>query len=552
MSLALPGTAAPLEPIFRRMSWVSIRPNPIRKESDMARQTIRADIASLKDGQMRVIGEGDNKALLVRYQGQVNAFAATCPHYGAPLEEGLLCEGRIFCPWHKAAFDATDGHLCEPPALDGLARYPVEIDGDQAIVTLDAMPGTSPPAEADQDEGIFGIVGTGAVGVAAARALREYGYAGRIVMIGHEAGAPYDRPSLSKNIPAGDMKPDETEMASSFYQDNAIDFRRLDVEIVDVPNRRIAFRDGAALHCDVLLVATGSTPLRLDVPGANLGNILTLRSLDDARHLADAAKAGHRVVIVGSSFIGMEVAGGLIERGLAVDIVSPESVPFAKQFGPCIGGALLKRHRDKGVTFHGATKVERFEGDHDLRTVHLSDGTSLKADFALVAIGVEPATDMLRGVRRRDDGSVMVDQYLSLGNDVYAAGDIATFPDPRGGKPARIEHWRLAEQQGRAAAANMLGRKQPFISVPFFWTEQLGQRIDYAGYAPDWDEVVIHGDPETPDFIAYYLSKGRVLAASAANRDRQIIAFMRLLESGKLPSTERLRAEDIDLTALVH
>jgi NADPH-dependent 2,4-dienoyl-CoA reductase/sulfur reductase-like enzyme len=170
----------------------------------------------------------------------------------------------------------------------------------------------------------------------------------------------------------------------------------------------------------------------------------------------------------------------------------------------------------------------------------------------LVAIGVTPSAGMLRGGTRQRDGSVEVDAYLRIADEVYAAGDIAAFPDPRSGKRVRIEHWRLAEQLGRNAAMNMLGKKQKFTAVPFFWTEQCGQRIDYAGFAPAWDQVLVHGEPEKFDYIAYYIQDGKILAASACRRDRQIIAFMHLLETGRLPTPDKLRAEDIDLTRLLN
>ncbi|HTH95778.1 MAG TPA: FAD-dependent oxidoreductase, partial [Stellaceae bacterium] len=305
----------------------------------MAERTIRADVKGLADGEIRLASDGDDKVVLLRHGGELRAFSATCPHYGAPLEKGLVCGGRLVCPWHKASFDAADGSLVEPPALEGLARYPIRLDGDSAIVTLAPMPAKDSgwDGEADEDEGTFGIVGTGAAGLAAARALREFGFAGRIVMLGQEEGTPYDRPALSKEVPAGKLEPEEASLKSSFYQDNAIDFRRMEVEIIDVANRRIAFHNGAGLNCDALLIASGSQPKKPDLPGTHLGNVLVLRSQEDARHLADAAKEGHKVVIMGSSFIGLEVATGLAKRGLKVDVVSSDTVPLARPFGPEIG-----------------------------------------------------------------------------------------------------------------------------------------------------------------------------------------------------------------------
>jgi apoptosis-inducing factor 3 len=513
-----------------------------------------ARIDELQDGQMKEVAVGEKKVLLARVNSQFYAVGAECPHYGAPLAEGVLCGDRLVCPWHKSCFRVTDGALLEPPALDGLPRYPVRVaDGQVFVILPDPAPEPPKPPTvlSTSDDRRMVIIGAGAAGIAAAEALRFFGFEGRIEMIGYEGELPYDRPNLSKGYLSGKSKREELPLRSrAFYEEQRVDHIVRRVTQVDVDSRQIQLDDGPSLTYTALLLATGGVPRRLDVPGADLGNIFLLRSEDDASHILDASPAGARAVIIGGSFIGLEVASCFAARQIPVTVVAREETPFADQFGPEIGRRFQRLHEDNGVSFRLSSEVDRFEGSAVVREVVLRSGARLPAEIVVVGVGVRPNTDFIQGVPKHHDGGVIVDRYLRAVPDVYAAGDIAVFPEPRSQRPVRIEHWRVALQHGRVAAANMAGRAQPYEGVPYFWTEQQGSAFDYLGYAKNWDDIILQGDTTKPEFLAFYVENDRVAAAAGSGRDRDMAALHELMRLNRVPAPEQIR-RGVDLLELL-
>ena len=503
---------------------------------------VRIAMADIPLGGMAQAGTDEGKVLFVRDAEGVRAFQATCPHYGAPLAKGMICGDTLYCPWHKAAFAIRDGTLREPPALNDLKRFPVRIEGSDAVASLQAIERT-PPARAVADRHVV-IVGTGAAAVAAATTLRRDGFAGRLTMvgremIGREAAQPYDRPKLSKNFLAKKTPPSAMQLEPDFYRD-------LDVEPVagaatriDPATRSVTLADGRSITGDALLIATGSRATRPSFPGDDLGRVFTLRSLDDAVAISDAAEGAKTVVSIGGGFIGLEAAAFLTKRGLQATVVAPHELPFAKRFGDDVGRAIRAQHEKNGVRFLTGT-VARFEGDGVVAAVHLEDGTVLPADLVVIGAGAAPETEAVVGVAKREDGGIPVGADLMIAPGVWIAGDIAAFPEARAGTTARIEHWRLAEQHGIHAARAMLGRSEPFTAAPFFWSNQGDKRVDYAGYAPDWDEIVTRGDPAALDFISYYVKDGVALAACSVGQNEKMIAFLNRLETGQAARVSEL------------
>ena len=267
------------------------------------------------------------------------------------------------------------------------------------------------------------------------------------------------------------------------------------------------------------------------------------RIIADATRIIEAAGQGSRAVVVGAGFIGMEAAYSLTKRGLKVTVVAPGSVPFQRQLGPEVGRVIQQVFEEQGVAFRLGARVARLEGDGKVRTVVLDSGEKLPADLVVAGLGVKPATDFLQGVPRHADGSVTVDKYLRVADGLYAAGDIARFPDWRSGAMIRIEHWRLAQQHGRAAARNMLGKGVEFRGVPFFWSELFQLMPQYVGYAASWDEVIIHGDLAARNFVAFYAQGNRVLAAVGLEHGAQMAAIAELLRLDKLPAADELRRD---------
>ncbi len=518
-----------------------------------------AKIDDLKDGDMKQVSAGETNILLARVKGQYHAVGATCPHYGAPLVEGVLSGERVVCPWHHACFNVVTGDLEEPPALDALPRYDVQIRDGSVVMripdeTQDQRTPTMARRDPQRDDRLFIILGGGAAGYAAAQTLREDEIRGRILMITREDRLPYDRPNLSKDYLQGHAEPEWMPLRpDEFFVEHDIEvLRGKEVTHVNALSKTITFSDGATQGYDALLVATGGAPRKLNVPGADLKNIFVLRSFADTDAIIEAAQGASRVVVIGASFIGMEAASSFIERKLSVTIVAPDSVPFEKTLGTEIGALFQQLHESRGVTFRLGTSVAQFDGEGKVEAVVLGTGERLEADLVIVGVGVQPATNFLEGIPIHADGSIIVDSHLRAIDGLYAAGDVARFPDPRTGAPVRIEHWRMAEQQGRVAAHNMAGKIVAFDSVPFFWTRQFDAGLLYVGHAEKWGEIIFQGDISAHDFLAFYVKENRVLAAAGMNRNHEMAAIEELMRLDHMPEPYRLRGGTVNLLELLH
>ncbi len=516
-----------------------------------------AGTQDLADGQMTTVLVGGKKVLLARVEGRFYATAARCPHWDGPLPEGTLHGRRLLCPLHKGTFDVRNGDLLEPPPLDGIAAFRVRVDGDDVYVDRFEEPkrGRTMPMYAcdlGADAREFVIIGAGAAAAAAAEALRQECFVGRILLISPEDQWPYDRPNLSKDFLAGELEAKWLPLRPpEFYEEHTIERIVGRVTQLHVPTRTVSLDDGSTLTPDAVLIASGARPRRLDLPGAELPGVFTLRSLDDAERLAAAAGSARRVVVVGASFIGMEAAASLVRRGLEVTIVGPGATPFERILGEEVGRVVQARHAEHGTRFALGRGVARFAGDSTVRAVELDDGASLEADMVVLGIGVRPATDFVTGAELDDEGGLPVDEQLRVAPGVWAAGDVARYREPHTGRDVRIEHWRLAEQQGRAAARAMAGRGGSFTGVPFFWTQHFDLELGYAGAGQGWEELVVVGDLGGGDFTAFYVAEDRLLAACGTQRD-EIGAFMELMRVGALPAVGDLRGrQKADLPGLL-
>ena len=517
-----------------------------------------ANTSDLKSGEMKELAAGDTRILLARVDDQFYAVSATCPHYGGSLVEGALCGTHVVCPLHHAVFNVVNGNLEEPPALDALVSYEVRVEGERVMVRV-------PEEAADRravsmvkrdvaDARQFVIIGAGAAGYAAAQTLREEGFRGRIVMITREDRAPYDRPNLSKDYLHGHAEPEWMPLrAEEFFTEHDIEllFNR-EVTRVDARAKTIVFEGGDKMDYDALLVATGGAPVRLNIPGSDLKDVCVLRSFADADSIIEIASRSRRVVVVGASFIGMEAAYSLRERGLDVTVVAPSAEPFETTLGNEIGAVFRHEHEKHGVRFKLGSIVYRFEGIHDVEAVTLDNGESIETDMVVVGAGVRPATNFLEGVELDKSGGVVVDSRLRAADGLYAAGDIVNFADSRTGQRMRIEHWRTAQQQGRTAARNMLGHDVAFAAVPFFWTQQFDITLRYVGHATSWDEIIYQGDLAAHDFLAFYIKNERVTAVAGMNRDRELAAVEVLMSLDRMPTREQLKFGNVSILDILH
>ena len=330
---------------------------------------------------------------------------------------------------------------------------------------------------------------------------------------------------------AGEMQAREIPPLQTAGYWAAWDIQRLDASIIklDASTKAVTLADGSRLSYDRAILATGARPKRLNIPGSTLQNVFTLRSRKDAAALAAATTPSTRVVIVGSSFIGLEVASALRKRGIVVTVVSPEPKPFEKQFGPELATMFKRLHEANGVQFRVSTKPSRFAGEEQVRAIVLEDNTEIPADIVLLAVGVRPATDFVEGVRKADDGGVLVDGGMRAADDLYVAGDCASFLWR--GSQTRIEHWRVAQQQARIAAANLLGGHASYDGVPFFWTYHYGQNYEYLGHAETWDQIEMIGSQENRDFVALFVKDNAVVAVVASGRERQTAILVERMRS---------------------
>ena len=477
----------------------------------------------LDDLAMREIDVGGDKVLVTRDGARLFAVSGVCPHARAPLAEGVRHRGRVICPWHKAAFCLRTGALLEPPAVDPLDCFDVRVDAGRVMVSRRERTAAEMPTS---DERCFVIVGGGAAGAMAAQTLRQEGFGGRLIMLDRENRVPYDRTVLSKYTLSGATGAEKTPLQTqAFYKKQRIERVTAEVVGLDTLRHLVMCASGSSYRYDALLLATGGIATTPDLPGETLAGVFVLRSRGDAEAIVAQAERSERAVVLGTGFIGMEVAAALRERGLEVTVVGKESIPFENQLGVEIGGALKSFHEDKGVRFRLGRAVSALQGQGAVRSVILDDGEEIKADLVVAGLGVRPATGFLRDLAVNDDGSLSVNDRMQVADGVYAAGDIARFPYWGDGSAIRVEHWRVAQQHGRIAALNMLERETRYIATPVFWTIQYMKRVDYIGHAVDWDEVVIHGDLSKPEFLAYYVKDGRVAAAAGMGRDEHTAAL---------------------------
>jgi NADPH-dependent 2,4-dienoyl-CoA reductase/sulfur reductase-like enzyme/nitrite reductase/ring-hydroxylating ferredoxin subunit len=461
---------------------------------------------------------GDDDVLLVRSGSEIFAVDAHCSHYHGPLAEGLVVGESIRCPWHHACFDLRTGEAVRAPALDSLAMWQVEQQGQRIFVKQTATqpkPRVKGPVEAP---GKIVIVGGGAAGLAAAEMLRRQQYRGGIVMLSNDAAPPVDRPNLSKDYLAGSAPEDWLPLRpQDFYATAAIDLKlNTEVASINTKARHVVLAGGATVAYDRLLLATGAEPVRLSFPGSDQPHVHVLRSLADSRAIIELAKGARRAIVIGASFIGLEAAAALRAREIEVHVVGLEARPMERVLGPAVGNFVRALHEQHGVIFHLGDTVTALDG----KRATLKSGGVVEADLVIVGVGVRPRLALAEQAGLALDRGVTVNATLETSAaGIYAAGDIARWPDPYSKRNIRVEHWVVAERQGQTAACNMLGQRETFDAVPFFWSQHYDVPINYVGHAEEWDEITVDGDIAAKDCLLRYKNKGRVLAVASISRD---------------------------------
>ena len=470
-----------------------------------------------------LLGHAHGEAIVVvRDAGKLFALAASCTHYGGPLAEGLFDGETVRCPWHHACFNVRTGEPLRAPALSPVACWKTERRGAKVVVTSKVerdplAPAGAPPFERDRSIRAVVIVGGGAAGSAAAEMLRRCGHDGSITVIDSDADAPYDRPNLSKDYLAGNAPEEWIPLRpGGFYADHGVEIVRANATRIDVKGKRVEVEGRNPIAYDALLLATGADPVRLDTPGADLPHVRYLRTLADSRSIIAAVSTAKRAVVIGSSFIGLEVAASLRARNVGVDVVAPETIPLGRVLGDHLGAFIRSLHEQHGVVFHLGHTAQRIEKD----AVVLDDGTRIPADLVVFGVGVRPRLSLAESAGLSIDRGVVVDEYLrTSAPGVFAAGDIARWPDPHTGERIRVEHWVVAQRQGQAAARNILGANEKYEQVPFFWSAHYDVSISYVGHAEKWDRIDVSGDAAARDVAVRFIRNGQTLALATLFRD---------------------------------
>lgn len=414
------------------------------------------------------------------------------------------------------------------------------------------------------DDRTFVIIGASLAGAKAAEQLRGDGFTGRIVLVGAETDRPYERPPLSKGYLLGKEPRDKAFVhEAQWYAEHDIELvLGVNATAVDPKAHTVTLDSVEPLHYDKLLLTTGSRVRALDIPGADNSGIHYLRTITQSDTLRDSLREGAQVIVVGAGWIGLETAAAAREHGATVTVVEMDSLPLRRVLGDELATYFRDVHAAHGVTFHFGQSVREF-GDSGGRVTHavLADGTEVPADLVIIGVGIAPNVELAEAAGLDVANGVLTDEHLRTSDpDIYAAGDVASFLHPMLGKRIRVEHWANARHGGRAAGSAMLGDDAPYDRVPYFYSDQYTSDpsvgMEYAGYVePDgYDQVVFRGDPASHEFIAFWTSRGRVLAGMNVNVwdvQDDIQALVRAGYSDGSVDLARLADPEVPLASLV-
>lgn len=519
---------------------------------ELLHDVVAAEINDIPEGHIKEVkvGEGDSdKVIIANVDGQFYCVSSKCTHFGFSLSKGVLIDDKIICPFHAAAFSVITGYPEHGPALDGLHTYETRVEDGKIIVRV---PKTIPSnnqlkmAQRDpNDNRKYLVVGGGVAGLNCAETLRQSGFTGEITIISEESDLPYDRTFLNKKLKA---KREGIQLRSDdFFKRAEIEYlRSTRVTRIDEKRKVAILENGTELSYDKICLATGTSPLKSEdfIPGSSLKNVTAIREYADLETVQKSLKNGAKnIVIVGGSFIGMEIAGSLKETfkdEVDVTIVVPECEPYSAVLGPKVGSFMRGLAESKGVVFVLQNQVKSLIGTGgSVKEVELSNGSKLPADLVVLGTGVKPNSQIASEIVQLDqDGGIPSNPFLQVGKsgDVFCAGDVCSFPFFLTGQRMRVEHYADAMTQGVVAGWNMLGKMVPYASIPFFWTRVCKTSLRYCGYVQDWESIHVDGSIEKGNFLVYYIKNGRVLAAADVGRGKDLMIISEAMKMGVMPN----------------
>ncbi|XP_051254775.1 apoptosis inducing factor mitochondria associated 4 isoform X2 [Dicentrarchus labrax] len=508
----------------------------------------------LKDGQMREVTVGEQTVLLVCTQGQYSAVGSHCSHYNAPLIKGALVGYRVRCPFHGACFNVRTGDIEDYPGLDSLPTYKVKVEDGKVYVTINknSLKLTKRVKEMcrmvpDIKHTIL-LIGGGPASQVCAETLRQNCYQGRIIMVTKDTLPPFDKPKLSKA-----MNLDSSSILlrpSDFYQQYGIEvWTQKEVVSVNPADKSVKLSNGTLQQYDQLLISTGCRARPLNCPGWDLKGVKLLQSYEDAKEIHSSC-VGQKAVVIGASFIGMEVASYLSDKAASVAVVGTSTYPYERSLGPEIGKMSMQMLEEQNVKFYMNDRATEIKGENGkVKGVVLKSGTVLEADVVIAGIGVIPNSDFLAGSELEVDPmkAVIVDKFMRTNiPDIFSAGDVTAFPlTIRGDQRVNIGHWQMSQAQGRVAALNMLKKPTKIESVPFFWTVLLGKSIRYTGYGEGYTEIIFKGKVEERKFLAFYIKDEVVVAAASLMFDPAVAHVAELMTTGQILTKAQAQADDL-------
>ncbi|XP_035482701.2 apoptosis-inducing factor 3 isoform X2 [Scophthalmus maximus] len=510
--------------------------------------------SDLQDGQMMEVEVGHHSVLLTRCEGKYSAIGNQCTHYGAPLSKGVISGHRVRCPWHGSCFNVHTGDLEECPGMDCLPCHKVKIQNGKVYVSVNKKTLSQEKRIKSMGAAVPGVthtillLGGGPASLICAETLRQEYFGGRIIMVSRDNLLPYDKARLSKvmNVESDSILLRRME----FYHQYDIEvWLRKEAMSVDTDKKTVTFDDGSVQSYDQLLVATGCRAKGLDMPGMELGNVKMLETPEDARQIHSAC-LGCNVVLVGTSFVGMEVASYLIDKASSITVIGSSELPYQNTLGPEIGKVTMMMLSEQGVRFYMNDMVAEVRGvNGKVKEVVLKSGTVIPAEVLIVGIGIIPNSEVLRGSKIRMDAKsfVPVDKYMRTNvPDVFCGGDVATFPLAMAkDRQVNIGHWQMAQAHGRIAALNMLNKPTELNTVPFYWTVLLGKTIRYAGYGEGYTEIVVKGRFEDRRFLALYIKDDEVIAVATLNFDPAASAVAERFAAGKVITKKEAVSDDL-------
>ncbi|XP_072301897.1 apoptosis-inducing factor 3 [Eucyclogobius newberryi] len=510
--------------------------------------------SDLREGQMMEVEVGGHTVLLTRTEGKYSALENQCTHYGAPLSKGVISGTKVRCPWHGSCFNTHTGDVEEFPGIDSLPCHKVKIENKKVYVSINKKTirqgkrikhmGGAEPGNAHT----VLLIGGGATSLSCAETLRQENYSGRIIMVSRDYLLPYDKTRLSKvmNVQSESI----LLRGMEFYQKYDIEvWLKIEAKSLDTEAKTVTFDNGTVQSYDQLLVSTGCRAKVLDVPGMSLKNVLMLETPEDARQI-HAVCEGSRIVLVGTSFVGMEVASYMLNKASDITVIGSSELPYHNTLGKEIGKITLMMLVDNGVKFHMNEFVTEIRGENGtLKDIVLKSGTVIPADVLIVGIGVNPNSELLRetGIKMDQKRFVVVDKYMRTSvPNVFSGGDVCTFPLTMAqNQQVNIGHWQMAQAHGRVAALNMLGKRTELKSVPYYWTVLLGKTIRYAGFGEGYTEVIIKGKVEDRKFLGLYIKDEKVVAAVSLNYDPAVSAVAERLLSGRVITKMEALSDDL-------